>query len=229
MREESTRVGPESVRETPPAEPPFGEVRNTGRVGRVRRSMQPRRAVALFLPSLVVASGLCGLIYVVAQQELRTAANDPQEQLARQAAIRLDGGSLPTEVIGPTTVDVGTSLAPFVVVYDSAGNVLATDGALDGKAPMLPGGVLATATKTGRNAVTWQPRDGVRIATVTFPWNGGTVTSGRSLQLADDRESSLRLTVVAAWIATVFAVALASVAAAWLWPQTPGLPVKPSR
>jgi hypothetical protein len=189
--------------------------------------MQLRRAFALFLPSLVIATTLSGLVYVVAQQELRMAANDPQEQLAREAAIRLDGGAAPATVVGPTTVDVAAGLAPFVVVYDPAGNVLATDGVLDGKLPILPAGVLAAASRTGRDAVTWQPQTGVRLATVTIPWNGGTVTSGRSLRLVEDRESTLESLVAAVWIATVLVVALASLAAAWLWPRTAERPASP--
>jgi hypothetical protein len=181
--------------------------------------MQLRRPGAIFLPSFVLATALSGLVYVVAQQELRMAANDPQEELARQAAIRLDGGASPAAVIGPTMIDVATSLAPFVVVSDPAGDVLATDGLLDAKPPMLPAGVLATAKKTGRDAVTWQPRGGVRVATVTIPWTGGTVTSGRSLRLVEDRISTLEWLVVAGWIATVFLVALASLAIAWMWPR----------
>lgn len=154
-------------------------------------------------------------------------ANDPQEQLARDAAKRLDGGATPATLIGPTTVDVASSLAPFIVVYGSTGNVLATDGALDGKAPMLPDGVLASATQTGRDAVTWQPREGVRVATITIPWDGGTVTSGRSLRLVEDRESALELIVASAWIGTVFALAIVCVIAAWLWDRTSESRIKP--
>jgi hypothetical protein len=181
--------------------------------------MRFRRALAFFMPSVVLATGLCGLVYAVVQQDLRTGANDPQEQLARDAAIRLDSGAAPATVIGSTTVDVAGSLAPFMVVYGSTGTVLATDGAIDGKAPILPVGVLTSATETGRDAVTWQPRKGVRVATITIPWSGGTVTSGRSLRLVEDRESKLQMMVAAAWIATVVALAVASLAAGRVWPR----------
>ena len=189
--------------------------------------MRFRRAVALFLPSMVVATGLSGLVYAVVQQDLRSGANDPQEQLARDAAIRLDDGASPATVVGSTTVDIASSLAPFIVVYSSTANVLATDGVLDGKAPMLPTGVLDSATRTGRDAVTWQPREGVRVATVTIPWSGGTVTSGRSLRLVEDRESTLLQIVAAAWIAIGIALAIACIVAAWLWPRTSESRIKP--
>jgi hypothetical protein len=181
--------------------------------------MQPRRAAALFLPGVVLATALCGLVYVVAQHDLRTGANDPQEQLAADAAVRLDGGAAPATVVGSTAVDIGTELGPFIVVYDATGKVLATDGVLDGKAPQLPQGVLGYATQTGHDPVTWQPRAGVRVATITVPWTGGTVTSGRSLRIVEERESELTGVVAAAWIASVIALAIACSAAAWLWPR----------
>ena len=70
---------------------------------------------------MVLATGLCGLVYAVGQQDLRSAVNDHQEQLGREVAIRLDRGAAPATVIGPTTVDVAGSLAPFIVVYGSTG------------------------------------------------------------------------------------------------------------
>jgi hypothetical protein len=181
--------------------------------------MRLRRAFAIFLPSAILATALCGLVYIVVQQDLRTGANDPQQQLAEDAAVHLDGGAAPSSVVGPTTIDVARSLAPFIVVYDPTGTVLANDGVLDGNPPMLPGGVLESATATGRDAVTWQPREGVRVATVTIPWNGGTVTSGRSLRLVEEREAAVELIVAAAWVATLIALVLASMVAAWLWPR----------
>ena len=181
--------------------------------------MQLRRALAVFLPSLVLATALCGLVYVIVQQEHRMAANYPQEQLAREAATRLDGGASPATVVGSTAVDVATSLEPFVVVYDRSGDVLATDGALNGRPPVMPEGVLAAATKTGRDAVTWQPQEGVRVATITVPWTGGTVTSGRSLRPIEARISTLESVIATAWIAIVLALAVASIVAAWLWPH----------
>ena len=181
--------------------------------------MRLHRAFAIFLPSAVLATALCGLVYTVVQQDLRTGANDPQEQLAEDVAARLDVGAAPSSVVGPTQVDVARSLAPFIVVYDKTGVALASDGVLDGKPPMLPAGVLESATATGRDAVTWQPREGVRVATVTIPWNGGTVTSGRSLRLVEERESAMEVIVAAAWVAMLIAVAIAAIVAAWLCPR----------
>ena len=113
---------------------------------------------------------------------------------------------------------MAASLAPFVVIYDAAGNVLATDGQLDGHDPVPPLGVLDAARTHPPNKVTWQPRDGVRIASVTVPWHGGTVLSGRSLREVERQEDTILLIAAAAWLVMLACLAVASVAAAWLWP-----------
>ena len=181
--------------------------------------MRLRRAVAIFLPSGVLAIALCGLVYLAVQQDMRSGADDPQQQLAEDAAVRLDGGSAPSTIVGPTRIDVARSLAPFIVVYDATGTVVATDGTLDGGPPILPVGVLKSATEAGRDAVTWQPREGVRVATITFPWKGGTVTSGRSLRLVEERERALELEVAGALVTILVALAVASMVAGWIWPS----------
>lgn len=180
-----------------------------------------RRAALAFLPLAVLATGLAGTIYVVAQQSLRLGANAPQVQLAEDAARRLDAGAAPTQVTGPETVDVGSSLAPFVVVYDQTGSAVASSGQLDGAMPTPPKGVLDAAEVGAPNRVTWQPRQGLRIATVAVRWSGGTVMAGRSLREEERLDSQAFLLVAAGWAATLVALAVAVGAAAWLWPHRP--------
>jgi hypothetical protein len=181
------------------------------------RSTPFRRAIALFLPVAVLATLGSGLVYVAVQQDLRSGANDPQLQLAEDAARALDAGAEPASVVGSSQVDVAQSLAPFLVVFDPTGHVLATDGRLDGHDPVPPLGVLDAARAQSPNVVTWQPRPGVRVATVTVPWQGGTALAGRSLREVERREDQLLLTVAAAWLAMMAALAAAALAAAWLW------------
>lgn len=177
-----------------------------------------RRALALFLPVAALATLTCGLVYLVAQQELRQGANEPQVRIAGDAARALDAGARPGSVVGQAKVDVALSLAPFVIVHDAGGRVLATDGVLDGGDPVLPPGVLSTARASGEDRVTWQPREGVRVATVTVPWSGGTVTAGRSLREVERQEDRLLLLVGAACLVTVGALAVVAALAGWLWP-----------
>jgi len=172
-----------------------------------------RAVVATFLPLAVLATLLAGLAYGVVQQGLRSGADDPQLQLAEDAARALDAGGDPAVVVGPGNVEVADSLAPFVVVFDATGRVLVSSGVLDGADPVPPSGVLAHATVDAPNAVTWQPREGVRVATVTARWGGGTVLAGRSLREVERREDQALLLVAAGWAVTMAALAAASLVA----------------
>ncbi len=175
-----------------------------------------RRAALLFLPLAVLAAGMAGTVYLVAQQGLRSAADSPQLQLAEDAARALETGTPPSVVTGPATVDAGVSLAPFVVVFDGDGKPLASSGLLDGAAPTPPKGVLDHAATGQPNHVTWQPADGVRIATVTVRWSGGTVTAGRSLREVERQEDQALLLAGAGLGATLIALAIACLAVGWL-------------
>ena len=185
------------------------------------RSLLVRRALAFLLPLAVLATLCCGLVYAADQQGLRSGANDPQIQMANDAATALDAGAEPSGVVSDGRIDVGQSLAPFLVVFDTSGKVLATDGQLDGHDPIPPAGVLTRPANNSPVIVTWQPANGVRIAAVVVPWHGGTVLAGRSLAQVKIRENSALLIVIAAWVAMLVALALASLAAAWFWPTPP--------
>lgn len=128
----------------------------------------------------------------------------------------LDTGTAPAAVAGPSTVDVGRSLAPFIVVFDETGRPLASSGHLDGAEPTPPKGVLDHAAAGQPNRLTWQPADGVRIATVTARWRGGTVMAGRSLREVERLEDRALLATGAGMAATLLALAASCLAVAWL-------------
>jgi hypothetical protein len=67
--------------------------------------------------------------------------------------------------------------------------------------------------------VTWQPRPGVRIASVTVPWHGGTVLAGRSLREVERQEDNALFLAAAAWLVMLGALAATALVAAWLWPR----------
>jgi hypothetical protein len=185
---------------------------------RTIQSTTLRRAFAFFLPAATVATLCCLLAYALVQFELRAGANDPQQQMAEDAAMALDAGVAPSGVVGSGTVDVAQSLSPFLVVFDPDGHVLATDGSLDGHDPIPPQGVLDSARERGPDAVTWQPRTGVRVATVTVGWSGGSVLAGRSLRVVERREDQALWMTAAGLAITLVAIAFASFVAARLWP-----------
>ena len=181
-----------------------------------------KRAFVLWMPVAVAATLVCGIAEVIVQQNYRQSANDPQLQMAEDAAASLSAGAGPSQVATGPQVDMATSLAPFIIVFDSAGRPLASTATLGGQTPIPPIGVLQTATDQGQNMVTYEPRSGVRAAIEVVPWSAsgasGTVVAGRSLKEIEQRESDLGLMVLAGWLATMFAVGLACLVASWLWP-----------
>jgi hypothetical protein len=189
------------------------------------------RTSLVFLPLAVVATCLAGLVYVVAQQGLRTGADGLPLGRALDAAAALDAGIAPETVvasgawIGSATVDVAHSLSPFVVVFDAGGRVLAANAQLDGASPVPPLGVLSAATSDRPNRVTWQPRPGVRIATVTARWSGGAVMVGQSLREVERRVDQVLVLVAVGWIATLAALAVSAFAVSALWLR--GAPTRP--
>jgi hypothetical protein len=66
---------------------------------------------------------------------------------------------------------------------------------------------------------TYHAIEGETKTAISIPWDGGTVTSGRSLRLVEEGESAMEVIVAAAWVATVIAVAIAATVVAWLWPR----------
>jgi hypothetical protein len=159
------------------------------------------RSLLTWLPLAVVITFAAGVAYGLDQQNLRAGANDPQIQLAEDAASRLDAGAAVATVVPPTLtpVDVARSLAPFVIVYNESDAPLASTGTLDGAVPVPPQGVSASARNV-EDRVTWEPRSDVRIAAVVVAYRGGTVLAGRSLRVVEQREDDALATTAVLWL-----------------------------
>jgi hypothetical protein len=179
-----------------------------------------------WLPIGAVATILCGLVYVAVQQELRISANDPQIQMAEDAAAQLAAGASPSSVVPATRVDLGKSLAPFLIVFDGGGNPVASSAILQGQTPQLPSGVLDYVRGNGEDRITWQPAPGIRMASVVVRFQGaksGFVLAARSLREVERREDEAELEAGLAWLASLAASLALVVLAAW-WPAR-GSPV----
>ena len=162
------------------------------------------RIVRLWLPIAVIATALLGFTYVAVQQVYRNGADDPQVQLAEDAAARLDAGDTVPEVLSGDPVNLASSLAPFVIVYDIHNRVIDGTGVLDGAQPVPPVGVLDTARAARRNRVTWQPTEDVRIASVSVATSDGRVVlAGRSLREAERHVDDLGRIALVAWVVTL--------------------------
>jgi len=167
-----------------------------------------RRILLRWLQLGGVASACCLLVWVAAQQVWRQDANDPQIQLARDAAARLASGQAVDTIVPATTVDAAQSLAPFLVVLDAKGAIVASSGRVHGTLQSVPLGVLEHVRESGEEGVSWQPEPGVRVATVVVSYPGGFVLAGRSLLESERRTARLGELVGLAWLGMLVGLAV---------------------
>jgi len=156
-----------------------------------------------------VVTLLCFLVYIIAQQNFRQSANDPQYQLAQDAVNAINKGTDPKQLTGTQSLDIASTLLPYVLIYDTNDNTIGNNVTLDGRTPKLPDGVLNEARSNGTNVITWQPRSGVRQATVMMAAHKGyLVVAGRSLRNTEDHIATLGGQVLFGWIASLIAMLL---------------------
>ncbi len=145
-------------------------------------------------------------VYLPGQQMLRSGRNDPQIQMAEDAAMELGNGKQENSFSG-TPVAIESSLAPFLVIYDQAGNPVSGTGLLHGALPKIPQGIFEYVRQHGEERVTWQPEPGLRFAIVVAygaaDARSGFAMAGASLRETENRERALLLETAAAWAVLV--------------------------
>ncbi len=177
------------------------------------------RAIIYWFPVAFAVSVLAALIYGAVQQNYRQSANDPQIQMAEDAAAHLEAGQQPQAIVGAAKIDISRSLSPFLIVYDDAAQPVASSATLNGQTPLLPSGVFQNVRQSGEERLSWQPQDGVRSAAVVLHYGGahpGFVLAGRSLREVENRESQLTTMVGAAWAVALVGSLLLLVFAVWV-------------
>lgn len=162
----------------------------------------------------VILTVIFGTIHVAVQQNERQSANDPQIQMAEDAAAALSAGKSTASVVtSAPSVDLAKSLAPFLIIYDASGKAVAADAILESKIPTPPVGVFTYVEKNGEDRITWQPSTDVRIASVIVRSSGTNpmfVLAGRSLKEVEKREQSLQMQVMFGWVVSMLLVVLAA-------------------
>jgi hypothetical protein len=175
---------------------------------------------------------VCVLFYAVSQQVYRQDLNDPQIQMAEDAAARLGQGAVSAEIVphGTPLVDLGNSLAPWIAVYDSNGQILEASGQLDNAPPALPKGVFDTSqwlahpnglyynqSPIAQNRFTWQPQPDVRQAVVLTQTKDKKyfVASGRNMREVEQRIEHEGEVVGVGWLGTLGAVLVVELAYAF--------------
>ena len=153
-----------------------------------------------WLPLVVISTVFAALAYATVQQAYRQSADDPQIQMAEDAATALGAGQPVDEVLPAETIDIARSLAPFYVVFAETGEPVAATGSLNGEMPRLPDGVLAYTSENKEHRLTWQPAGDTRIAAVIVAYRGGFVLAGRSLREVEAREAQVSRFAGLAWL-----------------------------
>lgn len=148
---------------------------------------------------------LAGGEYAVAQQVGRIGADDVPRAVAAMSVDRLAAGASPPAVAGGPPVELTSSAAPFVIVFDGHHQLLASDATVSGRPPALPAGVLDAAVSNGSNHVTWQPAHDVREAVFATPWRSstadGVLVAGVGLGPTEDRAARVQGLAACAWAA----------------------------
>jgi hypothetical protein len=173
------------------------------------------KTFSAWLPLSVAIVCTYGIMYLAIQQYIRLSANEVPQQIAEDIKEKLEQGLPVTEAIGSMeNVNMEKSKAPFVMVFNAAGALTNTSASMGGVVAVPPGGVFSTAKQKGVNKITWQPKPGVRNATVTLPYavNGhrGFVLAGKSLKGTEARERFLSIQIAAGLIITLFVTFLAT-------------------
>jgi len=191
--------------------------------------MRYQNAFLGWLPLVAVISGMCLLVYVSVQQNYRQSLNDPQIQMAEDAAVKLSGNAQPKDVIPLEKIAIENSLLPWIGVYDGNGDAIVSSGTLEGRISQPPKSIFSdmlagTASgiqtpslngasnggleeRTGEKRFTWQPDAGVRqalvIVRVQSPNSNTFVVAGRNMREVENREDQLSTFVVLAWLIMV--------------------------
>jgi len=165
-----------------------------------------RSILRSWLPMAFIITAMCAVVYLVVQQVLRQGANDPQIQMAEDAATILAAGGSAESVLPAGKIELTRSVAPFIVVFNESGNPIASSALLNGEMPILPAGVFDYVRQHGEDRITWQPQPGVRMATVVVNSNAngsGFVMAGRSLREVEKRVDQLSMETGILWLLTI--------------------------
>jgi len=170
--------------------------------------------VRAFIPLAVAITGLSGLIYWAVQQDIRIGSYEPQIQLSEDTATSINAGTDPAKVVLSGNVEISKSVAPYLMVFDDNGKLLAGNAKLFGQNPTIPQGVLDFAKANGQDRVSWQPASGVRSAIIITHFSNskisGSVVAGRSLREPEKRVDMLGAQVGLAYIVTMVATFFAT-------------------
>lgn len=152
-----------------------------------------RTVLAKWLLMALAGFGLILFTEVAVQQNYRQTANDPQIQMAEDAAAALNHGASPDRLLPNTKVDKEHSLAPFIIIVNKQRQIVTTNAESGTDSILPPMGVFDNVDAHGEQHLSWQTAQGVRFAAVVTPASQGYVIAARSLKEVERREHNLAL------------------------------------
>ncbi len=161
------------------------------------------------IPATVLTISIAA-VYGAVQQNYRQNANDPQIQLAQDAAANLSNGASIQEVLQDPNIQVNTLFGSYVAVFDDSGKFVVGVGPIPINHPSPPSGVFDFA-RTREHRFTWQPDSTTRDAVVLVHYpgnNAGFVLAGRSLREVEIRERQLVTKLCFGWLVGLAILAL---------------------
>jgi hypothetical protein len=160
--------------------------------------MQHMKRFGVLLSAAVLVTVVIGTCYGMAQQSIRLGANDAPRQAIDAYVANRDASQS-----NFTKINLAADSNVFVLIYDTNGKAIGGDGYLDNKLAVIPVGVLQNAKDGHENAVTWQPKSGVRLATVVGKDGNQYIVAGQSLKMFEERIHTVGQVAFAGWVVSM--------------------------
>lgn len=161
-----------------------------------------------FLLTCFLITLFCGLSYGSVQQSLRLSADDSQVQITGDILNSLSQGADPKQ-LSATAADMSTTLTPFVIIYDNNEKAVGSTVELDKKIPVPPSGAFKKTAKLNEARFTWEPKKGVREASIMVKYKNGYVLVGKSLKEVEYKIDKIFMLTIVAWVMGIGATSLA--------------------
>lgn len=157
-----------------------------------------------WLPLALLATAVFATLYIVAQQQLRAAADDPQVQVVEDVSEFLSQGGPAEAVVPPGAIDIDKSLSLYLVVYNESAQPVVGSGQLAGQPPVPLQDAFDAARAQGQHRFTWEPQAGLRNAAVMNYFSGNATSSfvlaARSLREVEDRQKNIMIVTLVGWL-----------------------------
>lgn len=171
------------------------------------KQLLAKSSLRVWLATVGTATLVLAGAYTMVQQSTRLAADDLPLSTAQNTVNKLATDAQPSDVVPTLKSDLRNDSIGFVIITDDSQHVLASSATLNGKTPLLPAGTFAFTKEHGTDHFTWQPTDGVRLATrmVTYTNSTGSgfVVTGQSLKQAENHITTYGKLAVATWLAVM--------------------------